>query len=72
MERSEKIGLGVALGGHAVLFGLLSVGFLATPNPETLKQQPITVSLVEEVGYVPQPAEKYAEDATSFATFAGS
>ena len=29
-------------------------------------------SLVEEVGYVPQPAEKYAEDATSFASFAGS
>ena len=33
MDRSEKIGLGVAIAGHAVLFGLLSVGFLATPNP---------------------------------------
>jgi phosphate transport system substrate-binding protein len=29
-------------------------------------------SLVEEVGYIPQPAEKYAEDAANFASFAGS
>ena len=29
-------------------------------------------SLVEEVGYVPEPAEKYSEDCATFATFAGS
>ncbi len=52
MQRSEAIALGVALVGHAVLFGLLSVGFLATPNPEKLKQAPIDVSLVDEVGLV--------------------
>lgn len=50
MERGEKIGLGVAGAGHVILFGLLSIGFLATPNPLKLKQDPVQVSLVEDVG----------------------
>lgn len=50
MERAEKIGLGVAAAGHILLFGLLSVGFLDTPNPIKLKQNPVEVSLVQEVG----------------------
>src|SRR4051812_29606468 len=69
MRRSEAIALGVALVGHAVLFGLLSVGFLAAPEPEKPKQAPIDVSLVDEVGLVakaPQaitpPAESKAPD----------
>ncbi|MBR0552274.1 cell envelope integrity protein TolA [Stakelama marina] len=49
MTRAEKIGLGVAAAGHVVLFGLLSVGFLATPNPISLQSKPIDVSLVDEV-----------------------
>jgi hypothetical protein len=49
MERSEKIGLGVATVGHVLLFGLLSAGFLATPNPLKLKSPPMDVSLVDEV-----------------------
>lgn len=49
MERTEKVGLGVAAAGHVVLFGLLSVGFLATPNPLKLKQTPVEVSLVQDV-----------------------
>jgi len=49
MERAEKYGLGVAAAGHILLFGLLSVGFLATPNPLKLESQPIDISLVEEV-----------------------
>ncbi len=49
MERAEKYGLGVAAAGHVVLFGLLSVGFLATPNPLKLESKPIDISLVEEV-----------------------
>ena len=48
MERSEKYGLGVAAAGHVVLFGLLSVGFLSTPNPLKLESKPIDISLVEE------------------------
>lgn len=64
MDRSERIGLGLALAGHLILFGLLSVGFLATPNPEKLKQQPIEVSLVKDVGLeatAPQAVEEPAQ-----------
>lgn len=49
MQKAEKIGLGAAVAGHAVLFGLLSVGFLATPNPKKLVTQPMDVSFAEEV-----------------------
>ncbi|MES2337275.1 MAG: cell envelope biogenesis protein TolA [Pseudomonadota bacterium] len=49
MERAEKYGLGVAAAGHVLLFGLLSVGFLATPNPLKLESKPIDISLVDEV-----------------------
>jgi len=49
INRSEASGLTLAVIGHVVLFGLLSVGFLATPNPITLKPTPIEVSLVGEV-----------------------
>ncbi|MBN2970701.1 hypothetical protein JW805_01555 [Roseomonas aeriglobus] len=49
MERAEKYGLGVAVAGHVVLFGLLSVGFLSTPNPVKLESKPIDISLVDEV-----------------------
>lgn len=49
MDRAEKLGLGVAVAGHVLLFGLLSVGFLATPNPQKLRQTPMEVSLVKDV-----------------------
>lgn len=49
MERGERTGLAIAVAGHIVLFGLLSVGFLATPNPEKLKITPIDISLVKDV-----------------------
>lgn len=49
MDRVEKGALGVAALGHVALFGLLSVGFLATPNPNDLKSKPIEVSLTDEI-----------------------
>lgn len=49
MDRAEKAALGVAALGHVALFGLLSVGFLATPNPNDLKSKPIEVSLTDEI-----------------------
>lgn len=49
MDRAEKIGLGVATAGHVLLFGLLSAGFLTTPNPLKLNSPPMDVSLVDEV-----------------------
>lgn len=49
INRAEGAGLTIALIGHAVLFGVLSVGFLATPNPAELKPQPIEVTLADQV-----------------------
>lgn len=49
MERGEKIGLGLAAAGHILLFGLLSVGFLSTPNPLKLESKPIDISLVDAI-----------------------
>ncbi len=69
MDRSEKIGLGVAVVGHVVLFGLLSVGFLSAPELPKIQQQPIDVSLVPDVALeatapqsVETPAESVAPD----------
>ena len=69
MDRAEKVGLGIAVAGHLVLFGLLSVGFLSTPNPEKLQQTPMEVSLVKDVGLeatapqaVTPPAQSDAPD----------
>ncbi len=64
MDRSEKIGLGVALAGHVLLFGLLSVGFLDAPELPKVEQQPIDISLVPDVALeatAPQSAETPAE-----------
>lgn len=49
MERTEKIGLGIATAGHALLFGALSAGFLSTPNPLKLNSPPMDVSMVDEI-----------------------
>lgn len=62
MDRAEKWGLGVALLGHVVLFGLLSAGFLSRRPPEPPKAKPIDISLVDAVALqsaappVPEPA----------------
>ncbi len=59
MSRAEKTGLGVAFSGHVLLFGLLSVGFLATPNPMKLRNDPVEVQFVDEIGLksaFPKPA----------------
>lgn len=71
MDRAERIGIGVALVGHVVLFGLLSVGFLATPNPVDLKPVPIDVSLVSEVGLEAQAPASVEPPATSIAPETG-
>lgn len=69
MDRAEGTGIGISLIGHVVLFGALSVGFLATPNPQKLESQPIEVSLGDEVALESQsptpnadvPAAKLSE-----------
>lgn len=48
MERAEKIGFGVATGGHVLLFALLSAGLFSAPNPLKLNPTPMEVSMVDE------------------------
>jgi len=69
MSRSEAVALGIAVLGHVVLFGLLSVGFLSSTPPVVPKPAPIDVSLVDEVALeakapqaVTPPAESRAPD----------
>jgi len=50
MDRAEKLGLGAATAGHVILFGLLSVGFLATPNPSKIERNPVEVTFADDVG----------------------
>lgn len=71
MQRSEAIALGVALVGHAVLFGLLSMGFLAARDPETPKQAPIEVSLVDNVDLVAKAPQAVTPPAKSQAAEQG-
>ncbi len=50
MERTEKVGLGVAAAGHVLLFAILSLGIVSTarlPPPHT---EPIDVQLVDLIG----------------------
>lgn len=62
MTRSEAGALGIAAIGHLALFGLLSVGFLATPNPKKLESVPIEVSLTDQVGLESQAPVPHQED----------
>ena len=64
MQRSEMVGLGVAVLGHAALFALLTLSFCAPPRVEPPHAKPIDVSLVDDVGLVataPQSTEAPAE-----------
>jgi outer membrane biosynthesis protein TonB len=64
MQRSEMVGLGVAVLGHAALFALLTLSFCAPPKVEPPHAKPIDVSLVDDVGLVataPQSTEAPAE-----------
>lgn len=72
MDRAERIGLGTAIGGHALLLGAFAMGAFFAADRIT-KPQPISVSLVGEVADVstapdpvleePAPAESAAEPA---------
>ena len=68
MQRSEMVGLGVAVLGHAALFALLTLSFCAPPKVEPPHTKPIEVSLVDDVGLVAttpeasEPAESKAPE----------
>lgn len=59
MERAEKIGLGVAAGGHIALIGVLSFSLLSGPD-DSFKPKSIEVMIADEVGLesaAPNPAQ---------------
>lgn len=49
MDRSERIGLGVALLAHVILFGLLSTVWLARPRPAMRLAEPMEVQFSDKV-----------------------
>lgn len=49
MDRTEATGFGVAVAGHALLLGILSVGFASASRPPLIADS-IEVSLVDEIG----------------------
>ncbi|MEL6876418.1 MAG: cell envelope biogenesis protein TolA [Pseudomonadota bacterium] len=59
MERAEKIGLGVAAGGHVALIGVLSFSLLGGPD-DSFRTKPIEVMIADDVGLesaAPNPAQ---------------
>ena len=50
IKRAERTGFGVAFVGHALLFALLWLGFVASPPPLVVERRPVEVQLVDEVG----------------------
>lgn len=61
MDRAEKIGLGSAVGGHALLFALLTFGLLNARN-QYMPPDPISVSLVGEIAAVSSAPDAIQEE----------
>ncbi len=65
MQRAEATGLGVAVAGHLLLFGVLSLGLVTAPKPVPPLTQPVDIQIVDEVGLTdtapdPSPVEPAA------------
>ncbi|MCH4893082.1 cell envelope biogenesis protein TolA [Sphingomonas sp. SFZ2018-12] len=69
--RAEWAGIAVAAIAHVALFGLLSLGFLETPNPLNLKSKAIDVSLIDDVALEAAAPVTADAPATSIAPDAG-
>lgn len=61
MDRAEKLGLGVAVGGHALLLGAFALGLLASAKTAP-KQESISVSLVGEIADVSTAPDAIQEE----------
>ncbi|MDM7956376.1 cell envelope biogenesis protein TolA [Blastomonas sp.] len=62
MEKSERLGLSVAVVAHVALFGVLSLG-IASRSELKMPTEPISVQLTDEVGLVstaPSPSQEAA------------
>jgi len=70
MEQSEGLGLGVAVVGHVVLFGILSLGIASRPELRA-PSEPISVQLTDEVGLVSTAPNPVIDAATAVAPEVG-
>ena len=66
MDRAEKLGLGVAVGGHALLLGAFALGLLASAKTAP-KQESISVSLVGEIADVSTAPDAIQEESAPLA-----
>jgi outer membrane biosynthesis protein TonB len=66
MEKSERLGLSVAVVGHVALFAALSLG-IASRSELKMPTDPLTVTLTDEVGLVSQSPSPNTEAATATA-----
>jgi outer membrane biosynthesis protein TonB len=61
MDRTEKLGLGAAVGGHVVLLGAMALGLLISDEP-LKKSEAISVSLVGEIAEVSTAPDAIQEE----------
>jgi periplasmic protein TonB len=61
MDRAEKLGLGAAIGGHALLLGAMVAGLLIADEPIT-RPEAISVSLVGEIAEVSTAPDAIREE----------
>ncbi|WP_167348195.1 cell envelope integrity protein TolA, partial [Acidovorax delafieldii] len=66
MEKSERLGLSVAVVGHVALFGVLSLG-IASRSELKMPVKPIEVQLTDEVGLESESPTPNVEAATATA-----
>jgi len=66
MERAERVGLGVAVAGHVLLFGVLSLGIASRPEMR-LPSEPLSVVLTDEVALESASPNPSREAATAAA-----
>jgi len=61
MDRTEKLGLGAAVGGHVVLLGAMALGLLISDEP-LKKPEAISVSLVGEIAEISTAPDAIQEE----------
>lgn len=61
MDRTEKLGLGAAVGGHVVLLGAMALGLMMSAEPVS-KPEAISVSLVGEIAEVSTAPDAIQEE----------
>ncbi len=49
MDRADNAGIGIAVAGHILVFGALSLGLIAAPRPPVQTTAPVDIQIVDEV-----------------------